>query len=618
MRDGMKSCQHTLSDDVVYKDVVVIGNGPSGMVTSFMLAGNVPYLKEIPDNLPIDEMLRARLQNLPPGQSLLETDLTELAEGLEGRSQNPLPLLMDNLLRPCADLGLQEDSLIEWRFDAEKQIEHIVLGKGPPGGAWPTFPGSVRTLSPAAWLALPPHARIGPRAASRLPARAVAAYCARYVHACRLQRYFRSGATVTHVGPAPRVAPPCRASCPRNANFCVSGYDHRQGRGFRYVCARVVLACGASDRPNSLPPPPGAGPARPARPAPAAPAAHALPDVERALRRLADRAADRATVLVLGSGVSAADAVRSARAASLRAAHVHRLPPHALARLSPHDYPDYAHVYKMMLDGPSGNHPYYTPYPDHMIVEITPIAEQESSPKLYEDKDDAILALKRVKLLNLVTNETVELTVSLIAVLIGSKPDLFFLQTNFSLNNMVPQEECIKCIEEKESDENQRQCFLRNHWHYIKSVLGQSIQICKSRYLNYSEINGNTDTKCVIPDCNRRSIKCVCNRLETEKAVKCQCEIIPYSDSVKRKVTCQCHLTNPFSDGLGFGVDPSKPVDGRGNPIAIDKSTHEVLNAPKGLYALGPLTADNFIRFIPGGAVAIVAHLHKEMKQTTE
>ncbi|XP_046973304.1 oxidative stress-induced growth inhibitor 1-like [Vanessa cardui] len=605
MRDGIKSCQHTLSDDVVYKDVVVIGNGPSGMVTSFMLAGNVPYLKEIPDNLPIDEMLRARLQNLPPGQSLLETDLTELAEGLEGRSQNPLPLLMDNLLRPCADLGLQEDSLIEWRFDAEKQIEHVVLGKGPPGGAWPTFPGGVRTLSPAAWLALPPHARIGPRAASRLPARAVAAYCARYVHACRLQRYFRSGATVTHVGPAPRAAPPCRASCPRNANFCVSGYDHRQGRGFRYVCARVVLACGAHDRPNALAPPP------------AARAAHALPDVERALRRLARAGADRARVLVLGSGVSAADAVRSARAASLHAAHVHRTPPHALARLSPHEYPDYAHVYKMMLDGPSGDHPYYTPYPDHMIVEITTIAEQESSPKFYEDEDDELLALKRVKLLNLVTNETVELTVSLIAVLIGSKPDLFFLQTNFSLNSMVPQEdECIKCIEKKDN-ENQRQCFLRNHWHYIKSVFGQSIRICKSRYLNYSEINGNTDTKCAVPDCNP-DLKCACNRLDIEKAVKCQCEIIPYSDSVKRKVVCQCHLTNPFSDGLGFGVDPSKPVDGRGNPIAIDKSTHEVLNAPKGLYALGPLTADNFIRFIPGGAVAIVAHLHKEMKQITE
>ncbi|CAH2097336.1 unnamed protein product [Euphydryas editha] len=621
MRDNIKSCQHTLSDDVVYKDVVIIGNGPSGMVTSFMLAGNVPYLKQIPDDLPIDEMLKARLQNLPPGQNLLETDLMELAEGLEGRSQNPIPLLIDNLLRPCADLGLQEDSLIEWRYDVEKQIDHIVLGKGPPGGAWPSLPGSVRTLSPAAWLALPPHASAGPRPAARLPARAVAAYCRRYVTACRLQRYFRSGTIVTHVGLAPRVAPPCRVSCPRNAKFCVSGYDQREGRSFRYVCARVALACGAGDRPNAL-----AAPAPLARSpslarslslalAPTR-AAHALPVAERALRRLAEREDARdATVLVVGSGVSAADVVRLARAARLHAAHVHRDPPDALARLAPAAYPDYAHVYKMMLDGPEGNHPYYTPYPDHTIVEITPITQKEPSPKLKDDIGDEMIALKRVKLVNLVTHETVELTVSLIAVLIGSKPDLFFLQTNFNVNNMNVQSECNKCIEKKEREDNQRQCFLRNHWHYIKSVLGQSIQICKSRYLNYSEINGNTDTRCELPDCNIR-IKCECNNLELEKAVKCQCEIIPYSDSVKQRNRCQCQLTNPYSDGIGFGIDPTKPVDGRSNPIAIDKSTHEVLNAPKGMYALGPLTADNFIRFIPGGAVALVAHIHKEIKQT--
>ncbi|CAH2207829.1 jg62, partial [Pararge aegeria aegeria] len=28
---------------------------------------------------------------------------------------------IDNLLRPCADLGIQEDSLIEWWYDVEKQ-----------------------------------------------------------------------------------------------------------------------------------------------------------------------------------------------------------------------------------------------------------------------------------------------------------------------------------------------------------------------------------------------------------------------------------------------------------------------------------------------------------------
>ncbi|CAH0717584.1 unnamed protein product, partial [Brenthis ino] len=567
MRDGMKPCQHTISDDVIYKEVVVIGNGPSGMVTSFMLAGNIPYLKEVPESLPIDEMLKARLQNVPPGQNLLEIDLMELAEGLEGRSQNPIPLLVDTLLRPGADLGVEEDSLIEWRYDVEKQIEHIVLGKGPPGGAWHTFPGSVRSLSPGAWLCLPPHAD---GARGRVPARAVAAYCRRYVHACGIQRFFRCGVTVSSVRRAPRPpAPPCRAACPRNAAFLVSGYDKSASRGFTYACRRVVLAAGAGDRPNTLP-------AAPAAPALSARDLHA---VERAVRVLAARRTrgdcDDAgrTVLVVGSGVSAADAVRLARGAGLRVRHLHRAAAAALARLAPNHYAEYCQVYKMMMDGPTGNHPDYTPYPEHAVLDITPISPHETtpSPKLRDEIDDETLTLKKVKLLNLITNETVEITVTLIAVLIGSKPDLFFLQTNFdiSLN-----QKCIKCLEKR--NENQKQWFLQHHWHYLKTVLEQSIQTCKSKYLNY-ELNGS-ETKC-LPDCNKED-------------------------------ACDCD--NPYSDGIGFGVDPDRPVDGRSNPVAIDKSTHEVLNGPAGLYAMGPLTADNFMRFIPGGAMAIVSHIHKQ------
>lgn len=66
--------------------------------------------------------------------------------------------------------------------------------------------------------------------------------------------------------------------------------------------------------------------------------------------------------------------------------------------------------------------------------------------------------------------------------------------------------------------------------------------------------------------------------------------------------------------GIGLGVCPTKPIDCRNNPIAIDKVSHSVLNAPKGMYALGPLAGDNFVRFIPGGALAIVSHIWNEKK----
>ncbi|RVE53456.1 hypothetical protein evm_001826 [Chilo suppressalis] len=601
MKDTM-NCPHTLSNDVVYKEVVVIGNGPSGMVTSFMLAGNVPYLKEVPEDLPIDEMLKARLSNLPKGQSLYEADLMELAEGLEGRSQNPIPLLMDNLMRPCADLGIQSDSLIEWRYDAEKQIDHVVLGRGPAGGAWHTFPRSVRTLSPAAWLRLPPHTggNYGD-GAKRLSAAAVARYCRRYVHTCGLTPYFRSGVVVTSVRRAPRriTSTACGPGCPQRANYLVCGYDTWSGRGFRYWCRRVVLASGASDRPNTLPV------------QYTATTVHSLAAYERALTPDGS-----GTVMVVGSGLSAADAVVAGVRARRQVIHLHRSPPPSLASLTPHLYPDYTQVYKMMRDGSSEDYPDYKSYPEHMIVDITPLEDITTKPTPHDPEVDyETIRPKRVKLLNLVTNDTTEVTVSIIAVFIGSKPDLFFLQTNFNLNSIELEQDCIKCTDErnakKKIEDERRQCFLRNHWHYIKSVLGQSIQSCKSRYLNYTEINGNTDTKCIVPDCNKRpeKTKCTCDEIKTDD---CKYEIIPSENK------CQCQLTNPYSNGIGFGMDPNKPVDGRSNPIAVDKSTHELLNSPKGIYALGPLTGDNFVRFIPGGALAIASHIHRKRKMSTD
>lgn len=86
------------------------------------------------------------------------------------------------------------------------------------------------------------------------------------------------------------------------------------------------------------------------------------------------------------------------------------------------------------------------------------------------------------------------------------------------------------------------------------------------------------------------------------------------------KLTDTKDRANEFCDkevqgcGIGLGVCPTKPIDCRNNPMAIDKVSHSVLNAPKGMYALGPLAGDNFVRFIPGGALAIVSHIWNEKK----
>ena len=66
-------------------------------------------------------------------------ELESLCEGLEGRSSNPVAVLFDALCHPDADLGADNPSVLEWKFEEEHAINHIVLGKLRPGGAWQVF-----------------------------------------------------------------------------------------------------------------------------------------------------------------------------------------------------------------------------------------------------------------------------------------------------------------------------------------------------------------------------------------------------------------------------------------------------------------------------------------------
>lgn len=114
-----------------------------------MLAGHLPYW--VPERVAThpDELLRARLANADASKSLAEQDLISLADGLEGRSTNPVSLLvsfrrtkrphsatdihiscppeqLDNLQNPCADLGMDVPSMLRYKYHPEKEVSSSI------------------------------------------------------------------------------------------------------------------------------------------------------------------------------------------------------------------------------------------------------------------------------------------------------------------------------------------------------------------------------------------------------------------------------------------------------------------------------------------------------------
>lgn len=67
--------------------------------------------------------------------------------------------------------------------------------------------------------------------------------------------------------------------------------------------------------------------------------------------------------------------------------------------------------------------------------------------------------------------------------------------------------------------------------------------------------------------------------------------------------------------GANLTLDPEQPLSAKRNPIDVDPFTYESTRQ-EGLYALGPLAGDNFVRFVQGGALAAASSLlQKEIQK---
>ncbi|XP_055065933.2 oxidative stress-induced growth inhibitor 2 [Misgurnus anguillicaudatus] len=530
--------------------VVIIGNGPSGICLSYLLSGYTPYLDPMaghPNTILFRKLQEAK--QVP----ITEQDLVYLCEGLEGRSENPVAVLFDTLLHPNADLGFEFPSVLQWRLEKKHHIPHLVLGKASPGGAWHAMEGSMLTISLGIWMELPGvnyrDLNLGKRRVSndRATPEEISSYYKNYVKIMGLQKNFVDNTYVTSVQKLHRSHKKSLRNekdtgqtngcdyCNKNGtengqngtmngfsneiqnaieNSCTSGeirekdkdksgkevkqsFGNSQGlwevRGyqqfkgdtnvpFSLFAENVVLATGASDSPVRL------GVEGEDLPY----VFHSVRDLGVAVSCHGNLGPSSDPVLVVGAGLSAADAVLCARNRGVPVLHAFRKsaddPGLIFKQLPKTLYPEYHRVYHMMCShaypsSPVANttttspslFPDYTSFPEHCVLSFQPDMHC-----VMRGSNGVLRVLK----------------VSMVLVLIGSYPDLFFLKD-------------------------------------------------QGRYL---------------------------------------------------------------------GLDPSRPISCKQNPIDINPYTFEC-NAEPGLFAMGPLIGDNFVRFLKGGALGIAGCLLRRLKQ---
>nr|XP_014349165.1 PREDICTED: oxidative stress-induced growth inhibitor 1 [Latimeria chalumnae] len=475
--------------------VVIIGNGPSGICLSYLLSGYRPYVKAdaVHPNLILQSKLQETLE-----LSILDQDLDYLSEGLEGRSHSPVALLLDTLLRPDSDFGGGFESVLRWELRPDLAIPHLVLGEGPPGGAWHSFKGSMVTLSLGDWMELPDlHLRDWMREKrrnlrnDRATTADTAEYYQHYVKAKGLQRNFLCGTVVTSVRKisSDKNSEEGSTSLPvskkPSSDFCnaeerspvnnvsifeVKGF-HKTNSGvekdFRIHTQKVVLATGTYDNPVKL----GAeGEGLPF-------VFHRISDLENVLKQCSIHQKSD-PVLIVGGGLTAADAILCAYHSNIPVIHAFRRGVHdpglIFNQLPKMMYPEYHKVHQMMIEQSCSSSEAYEGYlslPQHQVLQFT-----KDKKCVLEDN-----AGKR-KIYN----------ISMALILIGSNPNLSF-------------------------------------------------------------------------------------------------------------------LTN---DGRYLAVDQKYSVNSKHNPIDVDPYTHECAHEA-GLYAVGPLAGDHFVRFLQGGVLAVASSLLK-------
>ncbi|MCJ1409755.1 hypothetical protein MMC19_003838 [Ptychographa xylographoides] len=304
-------------------DTVIIGNGPSALILSYILHGNIPYYDSSHPHP--DPILHNKLAASP---CLLNVDVADLtahfgASRLSYSTQAlPINVLLDTLIRPLADTEPGEiKSCVVWRYEPESAVRHIVLGNtARSGGQWADNPVAaswdIGALSYAEMLSLPGYTlldhykKIGrkqPADFYRPTRREIADYLATYPEAVGISGSMWPGTVAENI------------TRTKDGFYIPSQHVH---------CRHLVLASGIFS--HLLP---------------------ARPQLQPLLRLPDHLAQSEPPLLVVGSGFTAADIIITALP-KRKVIHIFKWSPEEhpspLRACHVDAYPDYAGVYRRM------------------------------------------------------------------------------------------------------------------------------------------------------------------------------------------------------------------------------------------------------------------------------
>lgn len=287
-------------------------------------------------------------------------------------------------------------------------------------------------------------------------------------------------------------------------------------------------------------------------------------------------------LLIVGSGLSAADAILLAQKYHIRVIHVVRRhvndPELIFNKLPKKIYPEYSRIYEQMLHNKYNNNN----------------SNNANTVSSHQDEDNHFNSMNSVAFTPPHPHSSSSNTEN-------QSPDAkYVLYDEHQVKYFTSKRTCViahvqsdhkqakKTMSQKTFDTVNRQHHLHKQYHQYHH-----------RQLNeLDELNETTPTHSSGAANNKHA-----------------------SDEIELKISYACILIG-FTPDLDFlpatvvnnlAENPDKLLDLKDNPVSVNAYTHEASRF-RNLFAMGPLISDNFVRFATGGALAITSAIWKYKK----